>query len=643
MAQGLGENLDINIGVNVTGLPQIQQVQTRMKNLNNTIQKSTSQYNANVVATNKWAKGALQQAGYQVGDFAVQVANGTSKMQAFGQQGSQLLGIFGPVGAVLGAVVAIFSAFGVAAQKAGKGAKEANEKVVDLGTAFSALERIDSIKVEENLSRPAKEAAKEYQNLINLMHEAAKEQRDAALGEVIGGIQLSDEYKKIEARLARIGQNQNKLVKARKDEELVFDKQTKDAEGFFAVQEDLLRVQRIIAGAAGETREEAAQNLEKTISILEANQLMTPELRQQLEAYAKQAGLLTVVENAVENAAEKTRALYNDVLGSEEGLKSATDALNKMFEARLGKIDDTANKYVDILGSEAGLAAAVSANNQLYLARLGTIDAIANSYIDVLGSEGGLRSATSALNQMYADRLGTIDDTANKYVDVLGSEEGLKSATDALNKMFKDRLDTIAGVGAAGGSAMQNIKEGVEQLTPEMQRLKDLTQSIEGAFETGFMSIIDGTSSVADAFRSMASSIIKELYRVFVVKRITGFISDAIGFAALPAGGTYTGSFGLPSFPSGDGGGYTGNGARAGGLDGKGGFMAMLHPRETIVDHTKGQGGGVIVNQTINVSTGVQQTVRTEIKQLMPQIADAAKSAVVDAKLRGGSYGRAFA
>lgn len=38
-----------------------------------------------------------------------------------------------------------------------------------------------------------------------------------------------------------------------------------------------------------------------------------------------------------------------------------------------------------------------------------------------------------------------------------------------------------------------------------------------------------------------------------------------------------------------DGGGYTGNGSRTGGEDGKGGFMAMLHPKETVVDHSKGQ------------------------------------------------------
>ncbi|MBM2013376.1 phage tail tape measure protein [Sulfitobacter pseudonitzschiae] len=41
----------------------------------------------------------------------------------------------------------------------------------------------------------------------------------------------------------------------------------------------------------------------------------------------------------------------------------------------------------------------------------------------------------------------------------------------------------------------------------------------------------------------------------------------------------------VPSFA---GGGYTGNGSRSGGLDGKGGFMAMLHPRETVTDHTRG-------------------------------------------------------
>ena len=47
---------------------------------------------------------------------------------------------------------------------------------------------------------------------------------------------------------------------------------------------------------------------------------------------------------------------------------------------------------------------------------------------------------------------------------------------------------------------------------------------------------------------------------------------------------------------------------------------------------------GLVVNQTINVTTGVQQTVRAEIISLMPQIANAAKTAVADARQRGGAY-----
>jgi hypothetical protein len=35
------------------------------------------------------------------------------------------------------------------------------------------------------------------------------------------------------------------------------------------------------------------------------------------------------------------------------------------------------------------------------------------------------------------------------------------------------------------------------------------------------------------------------------------------------------------------GGGYTGNAPRAGGIDGQGGFPAILHPQETVIDHAR--------------------------------------------------------
>jgi hypothetical protein len=60
----------------------------------------------------------------------------------------------------------------------------------------------------------------------------------------------------------------------------------------------------------------------------------------------------------------------------------------------------------------------------------------------------------------------------------------------------------------------------------------------------------------------------------------------------------------LPAYA---GGGYTGNAPRSGGLDGRGGFAAMLHPRETVIDHTRAGGGGgrsTPATITIPIKTG---------------------------------------
>lgn len=68
----------------------------------------------------------IGQAGFQVQDFAVQVASGQSALTALVQQGSQLLGVFGTGGAIAGAVLAVG---GIAAQffLAGDNAKRLGE------------------------------------------------------------------------------------------------------------------------------------------------------------------------------------------------------------------------------------------------------------------------------------------------------------------------------------------------------------------------------------------------------------------------------------------------------------------------------------------------------------------------------------
>ena len=60
-----------------------------------------------------------------------------------------------------------------------------------------------------------------------------------------------------------------------------------------------------------------------------------------------------------------------------------------------------------------------------------------------------------------------------------------------------------------------------------------------------------------------------------------------------------------------DGGGSTGRGLRTGGVDGKGGFPAIMHHNETVVDHTKGQRmGGNNITIHVNSPSGDSAEIR---------------------------------
>ena len=237
-----------------------------------------------------------------------------------------------------------------------------------------------------------------------------------------------------------------------------------------------------------------------------------------------------------------------------------------------------------------------------------------------------------------------IFNTAKAWVEY---EEGVENASTTLRTLN----DVANTAGTSLGAVSDKVTEtgGIikNELSPEMKQLESVSESVANSFGRSFTSVIDGTMSVKDAFKSMALSIINDLFKIFVVKQITGFISGALGGMFGGGGPSVGGGFNSPvaglTLPSANGGGYTGNGARAGGLDGKGGRIAMIHPRETILDHTKGQGQGVTVVQNINVSAGVAQTVRAEMTTMLPQIGEYAKAAVLDARKRGGAYGGAFA
>ena len=233
-----------------------------------------------------------------------------------------------------------------------------------------------------------------------------------------------------------------------------------------------------------------------------------------------------------------------------------------------------------------------------------------------------------------------IEKATNAYQGLLNSIDPVSAAQFEYNKQLEimDQYEKLTG------QSIKNKSQIVDQLRASMQRAKDeasgfsaVTDALEQGLTNAFMAGLEGADSFKDAMRQTASAVIKELYRVLVVQQMVNALMGAFGFSPVPGGG-FT---------------RTGAGGRA--LQAGTPYMTGESGRELFVPSTAGRllspaqtnnalsgGGDVIVQQTINVTTGVQQTVRNEIKSMMPQIAESAKSAVADARQRGGSYRRAL-
>ena len=155
---------------------------------------------------------------------------------------------------------------------------------------------------------------------------------------------------------------------------------------------------------------------------------------------------------------------------------------------------------------------------------------------------------------------------------------------------------------------------------------------------SSFKSIIAGTASVKDAFKNMAAAIIDQLIQVLVIQQLVGGVGTATTKGSGLAG-VFSGTSGTLAKRA-NGGAVTAGQTYLVGEKGAELFTSNSNGR--IVPSHQMQAGGATVVQNINISTGVSQTVRAEIAQLMPQIANSAKAAVLDAKQRGGSFSKAF-
>lgn len=128
-------------------------------------------------------KNALQQSGYQIQDFVVQVQGGQSALVALSQQGSQLISVFGAGGAIAGALLTVSTVIAgslIASLGNGKNAIDALKEAI---TTMDSVVSVSSSGVAVYTDKFA-QLAKANSAVATLMRQQAQLELQAALSKV---------------------------------------------------------------------------------------------------------------------------------------------------------------------------------------------------------------------------------------------------------------------------------------------------------------------------------------------------------------------------------------------------------------------------------------------------------------------------
>lgn len=590
----------------------------------------------------------MQQSGYQIGDFAIQVQSGTNYMVAFGQQATQLVGTFAMLSRST-AMIGLFSGIGIALPiltaigayfvRAKVSAEDLTKQV---GKLVSELLRIeDATKGIKDLPDYLESFTKGVvsRNLGDLRSSAK-----GAFNDIVTGFREVAREAYISGGVAK--QMVQQIVEAdatiKEDLENLFGGTAQELDARFkAAQEVLAEINSEIV------KIEDAFNQGTDTGEFAANII-------KLRNYLVESGFAGTQTIKAIDEMIMSQGLFNAAVAHEKELRDqaneardvAKKKITEYYRLEQGLEEDIHQARIDNILNEAALREAT-----ISLARA-KFNAGAGQFGEASQDVAAQRLAE--LRKAYADSLRPDKTSVSKESDLkklrsqLQLERALVGQTEARQRVIQALGVDFSKKNPETVASLEKQIQLTKELIQEEQQRKDLINFVADSMGDSFMAMVDGTKSVKDAFREMANDIVRELYRVLVVQQMVNTAKTFMG-GFFADGGAFSGGSQIQAYADG---GVVGSPTYFGMSGGKTGLMGEAGP-EAILPlkrgangklgvQMEGNGGGVTINQNINISTGVQQTVRTEIKSLMPQIAEQSKAAVLDAKRRGGSYGSKF-
>jgi hypothetical protein len=254
-----------------------------------------------------------------------------------------------------------------------------------------------------------------------------------------------------------------------------------------------------------------------------------------------------------------------------------------------------------------------------------------------------IAAATAAIQAALASQGGSAAAASKEFDKLKTSIEGLQPEKDKLKEKIDaitDALPKMSGkLREQAEVAIAILKQQLRELNPMYTTLKDATisfsQSVASSFADALVEGKDAMEGLKNAFKSFVKQMIAKALELYVFNHIINAVFGLSGSAALPTASLLKRASGgslQPGVPT-----VVGE---------RGPELIVPSSAGTIMNahNTRNAGGGapVVINQSINVSAGVAQTVRAEMMNMLPSFKESAMQGVLDAKRRGGSFGQAF-
>lgn len=493
-------------------------------------------------------KQKIQQVGFQVQDFAVQVGAGTSATQAFSQQFPQLAGAFGPVGVAIGtfaavAVPLLVAAFGTA-EAAGAGLDEQLSQLESAISSIDAITKAYTVGGLEELQQKYGQITEVIQGMITRQYEFAQQQAQASATAAVA--ELADQYGVLGINLDAIGP-----AGASVNAEL-----TRMSHAMGITQSEAKTLVRAMQAAMNaKTPAELANALGRVDGVLGKSGEKASDLRgklQQLEAAARQLAASGPLQSWMNGAIAGVNALIGRI-----GVAIA--AKNKLIDKHGGVSNSLSQQYAQYGAGRASAEAMIGAGHG------GASDTRSkwmddNGFGGDAGSDGGGGGGGGGKEQSDPFDNGQEEiDQLQRKIEMLGKTDAQVAELTARYRMLEEAKKRGMDLDKVQIGSNMTLRDEIDAQAAAIGRLTEQYEfasekaeflgSMQDDLKNGFLDAVIEGENFSDTLKSVAKAIARAALEAAIFKTgpLAGLFRGGGGGGSGGLGGLLSGLFGRAS------------------------------------------------------------------------------------------------